>query len=37
MAAESNDIVRYQRYARVVEAVLAMEEFSLYEVKQACA
>ncbi len=37
MATQSNDIVRYQRYARVVEAALAKEEFSLYEVKQACA
>ena len=37
MAKQSNDIVRYKRYARVVKAALAKEEFSMYEVKQACA
>ena len=36
MAKQSKDITRYLRYANVVEAVLAKEEFPLYEIKQAC-
>jgi DNA repair protein RadC len=36
VANQSKDIARYLRYANVVEAVLAKEEFPLYEIKQAC-